>query len=137
VEGKVELPEVAAPFLAGYQEFFVEVLSVQFEGTKLLDLIATTATPIEILDETGNLRGSLDQKTAAWLARNGRYVGVGNIRRIRHLRPLGSVVDPRRLSAASRMTRRIRNDAGVIISAPWIREHGGVVMKPEVKATKG
>ena len=83
---------------------------MQFEGAELVKLVLQTATLIEVRDGRGNLRGSLDQKAAAQLAKGGDYAGVGNRRRIRHLRPLSSVVR----TQASQTVRREK----VTVTAP-------------------
>jgi hypothetical protein len=63
---------------------------------------------------------AVQSATALDLVSAGEYVRIGNNRRIRAIRPLNTCVG---WSGGNHTTRRVRNDQGVIVSAPLIREH--------------
>ncbi len=90
-----------------------------FTGHKLLELLQRTETPIELRNEHGRCHRILSSNDALALDPN-LFVGIGNKRRIRFLRPHTS-----RFSSndASQTTKRLTNGPGVHIAHPMIREH--------------
>ena len=96
---------------------------MQFAGGQLATILNAQNQEVEVYDSEGFLRGEVRPQIAVRIASRGNYVGVGNRRRIRYLRPLDGVFDIRRLHDASRTTRRVKNDRGQLISGPWFREH--------------
>jgi hypothetical protein len=96
---------------------------VQFENNQLVTILKRQFEEVDVYDACGNLRGSVAPGIAARISSNGQFVGVGNSRRIRYVRPLGSAISCAALQNASRTTRRIRNDAGIVIAARPLVEH--------------
>jgi hypothetical protein len=96
---------------------------VQFENKQLVTILERQAGEVDVYDACGNLRGRVAPGIAARISNNGQFVGVGNSRRIRYVRSLGSAISCGALQNASRTTRRIRNDAGIIIAARPLVEH--------------
>ena len=95
---------------------------MQFDGDVLLTILKSQTEPVEVYDSGGFLRGDLAAVTAAGMSL-GAYVGVGNRRRIRYLRPLkaaGSVED---LQNGSRTTSRLSGENGVHLGGQWLRQH--------------
>lgn len=96
---------------------------MQFSGQQLEAILSTQDEEVEVYDSEGFLRGQVRPRVAVRITCAGNYVGIGNRRRIRYLRPLNAVFDLRRLHDASRTTRRVRNDLDQLVGGPWVREH--------------
>src|SRR3990170_68722 len=96
---------------------------MQFAGQQLEAILSVQDRAVAVYDSDGFLRDEVRPKTAVRIAAAGNYVGIGNRRRIRYLRPLNGTFDLRRLHDASRTTRRVTNDEGQLIGGPWFREH--------------
>jgi hypothetical protein len=79
---------------------------MQIQDKSLTDILGRASGPVEVRDEAGSFRGSVPRRVALALAERG-YVGVGNRRRIRYLRPLSRGTA---LNAGSRLTRRVVAD---------------------------
>ena len=90
-----------------------------FTGSELSHVLARSATDIELRNQYGRCCRviSRDQALAFDLD---LFVGIGNRRRIRFLRPRlpGSI-----LNAGSRTTQRMNDGFGVKIAHPLIKEH--------------
>ncbi len=98
---------------------------MQFDGPTLLEVIARTTRPIKVLNRLGGEEGEVDALRAARICRTGGYVGVGHMKRVRFLRPLGSAyASP--MAQSNYTTRRVRNDQGVIIAPRPMVEHNPV-----------
>jgi hypothetical protein len=80
---------------------------VQFDGKSLLGILEHAENAIDLRDENGGLRGPISQRLALKLAESGSYVGIGNLRRIRYLRPLTRLCA---LNGGSHTTRPVRAD---------------------------
>jgi hypothetical protein len=81
---------------------------MQFDGKSLIEILHKTDGPIDVRDEAGSRRYAVPRRVALALAERGDYVGVGNLRRIRYMRPLARGAS---LRAGSRFTRPVRADA--------------------------
>jgi hypothetical protein len=94
---------------------------MQFEGKALLKALRSQlVSRIEIRSYSGRLRGEISITAAIKIAAGGGFVGVGNRRRIRYLRPLTMHYAR---SSGSLFTRRLDDGFGRKIAPPWIREH--------------
>ena len=92
---------------------------MMFHGQQLKEVLSRTETPIELKD--GN--GRTVRKISPALARRldtGLFIGIGNLRRIRGMRPCTEQVG---LNAGSRTTQRLKDAAGFNLAHPLIREH--------------
>jgi len=106
---------------------------MQYEGMELRELIGRTANLIEVHNVYGRCCQKLCSAEALTLDLN-FFVGVGNRRRLRYLRPRERTFQ---LNSGSRTTRRVKDEAGKNISHPFIREHRlprGVVSCPQIPA---
>ena len=94
---------------------------MQLEGERLLSILkASCGAAVDVHNAEGRLLGSVPLKIALELATSGQYVGVGNRRRIRYLRPLTRVYS---LNRGSQTTVRMRDRSGQTMGGPWVREH--------------
>ena len=90
-----------------------------FEGQQLRDLIARTPNEIELRNTHGRCYRTLSTVEALALDLD-RFIGVGNLRRIRFLR---SRTQKFPLNAGSHTTQRLKGDGETNISHPLVREH--------------
>jgi hypothetical protein len=90
-----------------------------FEGQELRDIISRTSNEIELRSEYGRCCRILSMAEALALDSD-LFIGIGNRRRIRFLRPR---TQKHSMNSGSRTTQRIRDDAGSNIAHPLIREH--------------
>jgi len=90
-----------------------------FTGPELTDVLRRSSNEIELRNEFGRCCRLLSRDQALQLDPD-LFVGIGNLRRIRFLRP--RVSNPV-LNAGSRTTRRMKDGSGLNISHPLIREH--------------
>jgi hypothetical protein len=90
-----------------------------FTGKELLDVLFRSGNEIELRNQHGRCCRVISRDEALALDPD-LFVGIGNQRRIRFLRPRTSNWN---LSAGSRTTRRMNDGLGVNISHPLIREH--------------
>jgi hypothetical protein len=90
-----------------------------FDGHELRDMIGRTSDAIELRNEHGRCCRMLSRSEAFVLDLN-LFVGIGNRRRIRFLRPrsLRSAVN-----AGSHTTERLRGTGGNRLAHSLIREH--------------
>ena len=92
---------------------------MQFDGDTLRGILEGQACDLDIHDANGFPRGKkLPAQIVLKYAELGLYVGVGNRKRIRYIRPRASVT---LLNEGSRTTVRLR--AGDVPVPPMIREH--------------
>jgi len=97
---------------------------MDIHGQSLIDLLRVNTRPIQL--RCGReMVCMLSPSEALRKAVSGLYVGIGSPSRIRHLRR-AEECSPIRPLAASCFTRRVRNDAGVIVAARKILEHKDV-----------
>ncbi len=61
---------------------------MQFEGPELENILRRQVVPVHVQDSRFHDRGTIGKQEALQLVRSGLYVGVGNRKRIRFLRPL-------------------------------------------------
>ena len=78
---------------------------MQFDGTVLEQVLAGQREEVGVYDCDSFLRGLVQPWQALDMARGGRYVGIGNRRRIRVIRPLDGATA--KLGDASRFVRRV------------------------------
>jgi hypothetical protein len=90
-----------------------------FEGQELREIIGRTPNEIELRNEHGRCCRLFSSADALALDMD-IFVGVGNRRRIRFLRRRAQKFA---VNAGSHTTRRLKNDAGVNIAHPLVREH--------------
>jgi hypothetical protein len=90
-----------------------------FDGHELCEMISRTFNEIELRNEFGRRCRILSVSEASDLDLN-LFVGIGNRRRIRFLRPrsLRSAIN-----AGSHTTERLKGSGGILIAHPLIREH--------------
>ncbi len=94
---------------------------MQFEGDALAAILAQQVEAVDIHDQNCYSRGAIPAALALRMVESDIYFGVGNRRRIRYLRPCTK--SGRDWCGGSQTTRRMKDTAGVIFSAPLIREH--------------
>ncbi len=92
---------------------------MKFYGAELREMVAHTTSTIELQNEYGRLCTTLSSAQALKLDLD-VFEGIGNLKRIRFLRPRTENFE---LHAGSRTTRRLKGKAGVHIAHPIIREH--------------
>lgn len=90
-----------------------------FQDRELRELIIRTANDIELRNVYGRLCRMLSPMEALELDLD-VFIGIGNRRRLRFLRPRTQVFV---LNKGSRTTRRLKSDVGRNIAHPLIREH--------------
>jgi|HubBroStandDraft_6_1064221.scaffolds.fasta_scaffold508424_1 hypothetical protein len=94
-------------------------ISMLLEGPQLGEMIRQTGTDIELRNEYGRICRILSSVEAIALDLD-LFIGVGNRRRLRFLRPRsGRIV----FNAGSRTAQRLTGEAGIYIAHPAIREH--------------
>jgi hypothetical protein len=89
------------------------------DGSDLRAVLAQTENLIELRNRHGWFSRHLTSDEALALNLD-LFVGIGNRRRVRFLRPRLAVG---RLNAGSRTTQRLRDDQGRQLAHPLIREH--------------
>jgi hypothetical protein len=90
-----------------------------FTGTDLTDVLDRSGNAIELRNQYGRCCRLLSRNEALALDPD-LFVGIGNRRRIRFLRPRESNTH---LNAGSHTTHRMNDGFGANISHPLIREH--------------
>ena len=91
---------------------------MQFDGEDLRGMLNQQADLVAIHDRSGRPRGEAIEPLLAIKSMNLElYVGVGNRRRIRYLRPVADVAR-HQWCGGSHTTERRRDDWGVITGAP-------------------
>src|ERR1700678_125888 len=93
-----------------------------FTGQELSDMLGGSGNDIELRNQYGRCCRMLSRSEALALDLN-LYVGIGNLRRLRFLRPRES--NPV-LNAGSHTTQRMNDGFGVNIAHPLIKEHRAV-----------
>jgi len=88
-------------------------------GNELFDVLRRTQSPIKLKNEANRTVRMLSASQAMELDRE-MYVGVGNRKRVRWIRPVTTLVT---LNLGSVNTKRIKNADGQHIAHPQIREH--------------
>jgi hypothetical protein len=92
-----------------------------FTGPELSDVLGRSGNEIELRNQYGRCCRVLSRNEALALDPE-ILVGVGNIRRIRFLRPRESNTF---LNAGSHTTQRMKSQFGASNPPPWVREHRG------------
>lgn len=90
-----------------------------FESLELREIIGRTPNEIELRNAYGRCCRILSSAEALALDLD-LFWGIGNLRRIRFLRPRTQKFV---LNAGSQTTQRLKGDAGVDIGHPLVREH--------------
>jgi len=90
-----------------------------FTGPELTDVLGRSGNNIELRNQYGRCCRMLSRHEALALDLD-LFVGIGNRRRIRFLRPRESNTV---LNAGSHTTQRMKGEFGVSNPPPWIREH--------------
>jgi hypothetical protein len=96
-----------------------------FSGSELRDVLKRSGDQIELRNNYGRTCRMFSRDEALGLDAD-LYVGIGNRRRIRFLRPR---VSKYILNAGSRTTERMNDGFGTNISHPLIREHRPISSK--------
>ncbi len=94
---------------------------MDIQGENLIRLLTTNTKRIQ-LRSGRNLVRLLSALEALEKARSGYYIGVGSPSRVRYI-CLAERIAPVRPLAPSCSTRRLRDEAGVLVAAPLIVEH--------------
>jgi hypothetical protein len=90
-----------------------------FTGSLLLDVLGRSDNQIELRNQYGRCCRMISREEALTLDLS-LFVGIGNHRRIRFLRPHETRTI---LNAGSQTTQRLTDGFGVTIAPPQIREH--------------
>ena len=90
-----------------------------FTGSELSDVLVRSDNEIELRNQYGRPCRLLSHNEALALDPD-LFVGIGNLRRIRFLRPREFRTI---LNAGSQTTQRLNDGFGTIIAPPLIREH--------------
>jgi hypothetical protein len=90
-----------------------------FGGEELRDIIGRSPNEIELRSEHGRCCRTLSIAEALALDLD-LFIGIGNRRRIRFVRPR---TQEHTINSGSRTTQRVKNDVGTNIAHPLIREH--------------
>jgi hypothetical protein len=93
-----------------------------FTGPELTYVLRRSDNEIELRNEFGRCCRLLSRDQAVSLDPD-LFVGIGNLRRIRFLRPRVAIAS---LNAGSRSTRRLKDDSGQNIAHPLIIEHRSI-----------
>lgn len=96
---------------------------MQLEASEAVRILRGQDCAIELKDEGGFVCGTVTPASAAFRIEAGTHVGVGNRRRIRFIRPLGSTMSLAALRNGSRTVRRVTGAQHQIIAPHWIVEH--------------
>ena len=89
------------------------------EDGELREIITRTSSGIELRNSYGRCSRVLSRAEALGLDLS-LFIGVGNRRRVKFIRPRTQVFA---LNTGSRTTRRLRSEGGINIAHPLIREH--------------
>jgi len=92
---------------------------MMFDDSELRDVLARTQNPVELRNEHGRCHRILSADEARSLNLD-LFIGIGNRRRLRFLRPR---TQRSALNAGSRTTQRLKDESGINIAHPLIREH--------------
>lgn len=90
-----------------------------FEGQQLREMIQRASSNIELRNEYGRIYRTVSAAEAVALDLD-NWIGIGNRRRLRFLRPRATGII---FNAGSRTTQRLKNEKGQHITHPSIREH--------------
>ena len=90
-----------------------------FTGQELSDVLGRSGNEIELRNQYGRCCRVISRDDALALDPN-LFVGIGNLRRIRFMRPREFRAI---LNAGSRTTRRLTDGSSVNIAHPLIKEH--------------
>jgi hypothetical protein len=101
------------------------VCKLQFYGDELKQILRFQDKPVEVYDSGGFLRGEISGALAARMMLDA-YVGIGNRRRIRYLRPLSTACELSDLRNGSRTTKRVRGNSGQFLGGHTLREHRAI-----------
>jgi len=96
---------------------------MQFSGQQLGAILNQQGAEVAVYDAHGSFRGNVGPHAAVRIIAEREYVGIGNKRRIRYIRPLWGAASLAALRNGSRTTCRVRNDDGVIIAPRPHVEH--------------
>ena len=96
-----------------------------FEGQELREIISHTPNEIELRNDHGRCCRVLSKAEALSLDLE-LFIGIGNRRRIRFLRGRSARFA---VNAGSHTTQRAKDDAGINIAHPLVREHRPAQLK--------
>lgn len=96
---------------------------MQLEAREAVQILQGQDCAVEVKDDGGFVRGTITPASAAFKIEAGTHVGVGNRRRVRFIRPLGSTMTLAALRNASRTVRRVTGAQHQIIAPHWVVEH--------------
>jgi len=96
---------------------------MQVSGDQLRRILEQQEHEVAVYDSRSFSRGTVRPKVALKLISAASYVGIGNGKRIRAIRPLNGNMTIGQLHQASHRTRRPRNERGVLFAPDWVLEH--------------
>ncbi len=96
---------------------------MQLETREAVQILQGQVCAVEVKDDGGFVRCKVSPAAAALNLESGNYVAIGNRKRIRFIRPLGSNMTLAALRNGSRTVRRITGAQGQIIAPHWVVEH--------------
>ena len=96
---------------------------MQFIGNQLKNILEQQQREVAVYDSRSYPRGSVKPATALRILELGTYVGIGNPKGIRAIRPLNGNMTISQLHQASHTTARPRDDRGSLYAPDWVVEH--------------
>ncbi len=96
---------------------------MQFIGNQLKNILEQQQREVDVYDSRSYARGSVKPATALRLLELRTYVGIGNAKRIRAIRPLDGSMTIGQLHQASHLTVRPRDERGSLFAPDWVVEH--------------
>lgn len=96
---------------------------MQVAGDQLRRILEQQKHEVVVYDSRSFSRGSVRPAVALKLIGAGSYVGIGSGKRIRAIRPLNGNMTIGQLHHASHLTRRPRDERGVLFAPDWVVEH--------------
>lgn len=92
-------------------------------GPQLMLVLGRQQERVEVRDARSFPIGTVGPAQAARLVQGRNFAGIGNLRRIRYIRPADCGITIGILHGASRTMQRVKNDSGVIIAPDYVLEH--------------
>lgn len=96
---------------------------MQVSGVQLQSILEQQQHEVMVYDSRSFNRGTVHPSVALKLVAAASSVGIGSGKRIRAIRPLNGNMTIEQLHQASHMTRRPRDERGVLFAPDWVREH--------------
>ncbi len=96
---------------------------MQVSGDQLRRILEQQEHEVAVYDSRSFSRGTVRPSVALKLIGAGSYVGIGSGKRIRAIRPLNGNMTIGQLHQASHLTRRPRDERGMLFAPDWVLEH--------------